>query len=166
MCAFISCLPKVRAFRKDSLEQAGELGSQSWLLLLGAEGPALLAASFQTLKREILKTNTLEMKCTHMYTHTHIYMYLWNQVSLEAWDGHDRHLHPSALNPNQDIYHYPNQDIFLFFMGPLSGQGSSSRDRKGGKELMEMQELSCAGSVFSSLLSASSGTSAQVEIAQ
>lgn len=76
MCAFISCLPKVHSFRKDSLEQAGGLGTQSWLLLLGAESPAWLAASSQTLKCEVLETNTLEMKCTH--THTYIYLYLWN----------------------------------------------------------------------------------------
>lgn len=70
MGSFIRCLPKACALRKDSLEQAGELGTQSWLLLLGAECPALLAASSQTLNCEVLKTNALEMK----YTHTHIYM--------------------------------------------------------------------------------------------
>lgn len=81
---FISRFPKVHAFRRDSHHGslgavAGELGTPS-RLLLRAESPASPPADFQTLTGEILKTNTLEIKCAHIYT------YLWTQESNKPWD--------------------------------------------------------------------------------
>lgn len=84
MCAFIRCFPKVCALRKDSLEEAGELGTQSWLLLLGGSRKPCLAGSwFSDTQVRGFEKKHIEIK----YTHTHVYIHISMELGIPGTMG-------------------------------------------------------------------------------
>jgi len=112
MCTFLSAgLQKCVPSGGTAATAAWGQWQESWAPRAGCccweQKSSLAHSHFQTLTGEVLKTNTLEIKCTHInnhtYIHTYIYMYVpvdsGIQQALGPQNSHGRDLHPSALSP-------------------------------------------------------------------